>query len=196
MTFFVFYGIILTNYEKGGDFMKKLVYDERTKEIVIEEIESGEEKEPKIKKFIEKYKIFSSFLLTVIGLLFSVAGIQINIRTEKIYKNQLKILENDREPYFVIKSELLDEKHKEGDYDFTTKLYTITNEGGLITGAYLSEIDKYALIKVFNKKLDKKDTYILYFNDIFEKTEGIISLYNNEKKNLNFVEMKVVNLIN
>ena len=30
--------------------MKKLVYDKETKEIVIEEIESSEEKEPKIIK--------------------------------------------------------------------------------------------------------------------------------------------------
>lgn len=169
--------------------MKKLVYNEETKEIVIEE------KEPKIikiKKFLEKYKIFceifSSVLLAIMSFVISIVGIQINERNSETNKRQLEIAENDREPYFVIKSESIDGKHKEGEYEFTIKLYTITNEGGLITGAYLSEIYKYALIKVFNEKLGKKDTYILYLNDIFEKTEGIISLYNDEEKEFKFCE--------
>ncbi len=175
--------------------MKKLVYDKETKEIVIEEIESSEEKEPKIikiKKFFEKYKIFfeifSSVLLAIMSFVISIVGIQINKRNSETNKRQLEIAENDREPYFVIKSETLDEKHKEGNYEFTIKLYTITNEGGLITGAYSSEIYKYAVVKVFNEKSYKQDTYILYFNDIFEKTEGIMSLYNDEKKEFKFCE--------
>ena len=41
--------------------MKKLVYDKETKEIVIEEIESSEEKEPKIIK-IKKSEFYTEFI--------------------------------------------------------------------------------------------------------------------------------------
>ena len=102
--------------------MKKLIYNENTKEIdVVEKKHSPEkdEKEPrKVKKWLEENKIFfdivSTFCVGTMGVVISFVGWKTNQRSADIYQRQLEILENDREPYFTINSEITYQSLEEG----------------------------------------------------------------------------------
>lgn len=144
------------------------------------------------RKFLKKNKIFiiviPSFFLTVMSVIVSSFGVITSIKSTEIYDKQLEILENDREPYFLIKSELVDGIYQGRDYDYTKKLCTIKNKGGLITGAYIFPVYTDITIGVFNKKLGERSTYILTYDGLFEDI-GINKssyLYDIESKTFKF----------
>lgn len=120
--------------------MKRLIYNENTREIDIDEQEeiqiskesesenineeikdntSDETKEIKkesneIRNRLEKnrilFEVFSWVFLGIIGAILSVFGNNINNKTMKIYEMQLKIEENDRKPHFTLECENVWEK--------------------------------------------------------------------------------------
>lgn len=169
--------------------MKKMEYNKYTHEINI--IKKKKYKRVrKLRKFLNKNQIFiiliPSLALTVMSVLISCFGYEANRRSVDIYEKQLEIMENDRDPYFIIKCDSIDNEVSNGDNDNKQKVYTITNKGGLITGAYLFDIYKLAIIKIREYSPEFENTYIIYFSDQFIKTEGIISLYNEHEKNFKF----------
>lgn len=120
--------------------MKKLKYNENTREIdVVEE----ERRTIKVKNFIERYKVFIEIFSTILTIFMSgmvaYVGYEVNARNAETNKRQLEIAENDRKPRFVIKRNLLpdnirlpDDMEKVPRYS-----YTITNEGGDISEVLL-----------------------------------------------------------
>lgn len=137
-----------------------------------------------LRNSLDKNKIFfeiiSSILLTFASLAVSCASNQINTKTKEISEKQLEILENDREPYFTIKSQIDDEISE--NYDYSKKIYTIKNEGGLITGAYIPEISTYIYVNICNNNTDIGKTYILKIDYIFESKNAIYSIYDNTNR--------------
>lgn len=181
--------------------MKKLIYNKNTKEIdiveeqVTEDCEKTEKenmkKEPKgFKLWLENNKIFfevfSYFFVGIMGIIISFVGWQTNIRTEKIYQRQLKILDNDREPYFTIHCEPILERFESKDNYYIKKLYTIKNEGGLINGAFLYGVRGYAIIFLVEAETKTEKVYKLYIPEMFETIEEGISLYDEENKEFSF----------
>lgn len=166
--------------------MKKIKYDKYNHEINIENNTC------KMTEILEKNKIYieiiSSIFLVIASITVSCASNQINEKTKKIYERQLEILENDREPYFLIKSEPVNGNYQGKDYNYTKKLYTIKNEGGLITGAYSFPVYTDIIIKIFNKGLGKRSTYILTYDGLFEDVdvENSSFLYDIESKTFKF----------
>lgn len=144
----------------------------------------------KLKKHLENNKIFfdviASLFLALMSLIISIVGMQINMRNEITNQRQLEIAENDREPYFTIECATGKEQYNGYDFTYTKDLYTITNKGGLITGAYIFDVDIYAEIQIYNTNSNSKELFRVCFDGLSEKTEGIISLYNSEKKEFSF----------
>ncbi len=132
------------------------------------------------------FEIFSSVLLALMSITISIVSLALNKRSTEVYEKQLEILENDREPYFTMECKPINGSFEESDYCFTKKLYTITNIGGLISDAYLLEVETWLEIRIPNPESGQLSTYRICFTDLFEKTEGIISLYNEESKEFNF----------
>lgn len=130
--------------------MKRLMHIETTKEInIIEEKQNerrlkNKEKKKKKKNF---YKIFAPVFLTVINVIISYAALNSNRETETIYQEQLRILQDDREPCFtLVKKE--DAKENEIGY-----FYTLKNVGGRISNA-ASQIRKYIEIHIlYNEEI-------------------------------------------
>lgn len=143
-----------------------------------------------IRKWLKRNKIFfeiaSSFCLTIMSIVTLGVSISFNRSSSKLYEKELEILENDREPYFTIKCEPISGKFEENGYSFTKKLYTVKNGGGLITGAYLLDVGTRAFIKIYDEKAGIQRTFTVNFVDLFEKTEGLISLYDEENKEFQF----------
>ena len=167
--------------------MKKIKYNEYTNEIDVITVKKkyiGK----KVRKFLNKNRIFiiviPSFFLTVMSVIISIIGVKANTRSTEIYNRQLEIMENDREPYFTIKSQIDDEISK--NYDYSEKIYTIKNEGGLITGAYIPDISTYIYIYICNNNTDISKTYILQIDYIFESKNAIYSIYDNKNKEFKF----------
>lgn len=152
--------------------------------------EPNRKEKKNIREWLEKNKILfeivSSVCLTLMSIVTLAVSISFNQNSSKLYKKELEILENDREPYFTIKCEPIGGKFEENGYSFTKKLYTVKNGGGLITGAYLLEVDTRAFIKIYDEKAGIQRTFTVNFVDLFEKTEGIISLYDEENKEFRF----------
>lgn len=128
--------------------MKKIKYNKNTKEIDI--IETEETRLYVIKEWLEKnkifFEIFSLFFLGVMGIIISGVGLQINKRTAEIYKSQLEISENDREPYFEV--EFIDNSTEKGDFTLEIK-----NKGGLLKFGSADIIDMYVIRFVDGKNV-------------------------------------------
>lgn len=139
--------------------MKKLIYNENTREIIINEQEellgkeSGERKPSKSQIWLENkkifFEIFSYVFVGIMGIVISFVGWKTNQRSADIYQRQLEILDNDREPYFSLSYEKIYEERGEDVYRIINK-YTIKNDGGLISDAYLSDIKSYIIIYCAN----------------------------------------------
>lgn len=169
--------------------MKKINYDKYSHEINLEETDKNNSWVSKTRKKLNKNKIFinliSSVFLTIMSITISIIGVIASVRSAEIYEEQLKIMENDREPYFTITSESVDGIFNGSDYNYVKKIYTIENEGGLIMGACIPEIYTYIFMQVYNTDTGEKNTYILYLDDIFEKEE-VFSIYNSKNKEFKF----------
>ena len=139
--------------------MKKLIYNENTREMIVNEKEelfgkeSGERKPNKSQIWLENnkifFEIFSYVFVGIMGIVISFVGWKTNQRSADIYQKQLEILDNDREPYFSLSYEKISEERKEDEYHIINK-YTIKNDGGLIYDAYLSDIKSCVTICVKN----------------------------------------------
>lgn len=162
--------------------MKKIKYNKYTHEIVIKETN----KKKMLETFIKYLNIAVSIILGVMGLIVSYNSVKTSERSEDIYRKQLEIMANDREPHFLVESKSIDKVIQGSDYNYTKRIYTIKNEGGLITGAFIPEIYTYMLIKVSNTETNEKHTYILYFDDIFERENEVFSSYNPKTKEFKF----------
>lgn len=174
--------------------MKKIKYNKYTHEIVVEETNIKK----LLKNFIKYASLISSMILGVMGIYVSYNSAKTSKRSENIYQKQLEIMANDREPYFLVESKSIDKIFQGSDYNYTKKIYTIKNEGGLITGAFIPEIYTYMFIKVSNTKTNEKHSYILYFDDIFERENEVFSSYNPKTKEFKFCKHesdKIVDLI-
>ena len=115
-------------------------------------------------------KMIASFFGAVMGIVVSVVSCNVNNRSREIYEKQLEIITNDREPYFTIICNPINIENEKDDNYSRKKLYTITNKGGLITGAFLSEIFTKAIIKIPHRKNGELSTFEIYFIGLFEKT--------------------------
>lgn len=178
--------------------MKKIEYNKYTHEIIIEETNKKKIHKKTVKKFYKIFELISSIILGVMGIYVSFNSAKISQRSEDIYRKQLEITVNDRDPYFLAKSKSIDKVFQGSDYNYTRKIYTIKNEGGLITGANISEIYTYMFIKISNTETKEKHTYILYFDDIFERENEVFSSYNTKTKEFKFckhVSEKIVDLV-
>lgn len=110
--------------------MKKLFYNENTKEIEINERES------KIKGFLQSNKIFLEIFQMIFSLFFlGIIGVIVSFRTMDIYENQLEIEEKNMEPYFTLECESVWDKveETEGTDKIANYKYTLSNNGGNIT---------------------------------------------------------------
>lgn len=164
--------------------MKIIKYNKKTKEIIIYEIGKFITK----KNIINFIKIIPSFALTVMSLVITWVGVGYNERSAEIYEKQLEIMENDREPYFILKSKPIDGVYSGNDYNYTKRLCSIKNGGGLITGACLFPVYTDVKIEIFNKGLGKRCTYILIYDGLFEDVDIKNSsfLYDIESKTFRF----------
>lgn len=171
--------------------MKNIKYNKYTNEIDIVKVEKNTWIK-RIRKLLNKNKIFiiviPSFFLTVMSVILSNIGLITSIKSTAIYNKQLEILENDREPYFLMKSEPVDGIYEGKDYSYTKKLCTIKNKGGLITGAHIFPVYTDITIEIFNKELNKWITYILTYDGLFEDLDVKKStfLYDIESKTFKF----------
>lgn len=146
-----------------------------------------------IRIFLEKnkvfFEIFSSVLLGVMSIIISVVGTQINNKTKKIYKKQLEILENDREPYFVLKCRKLLTffPPKVGK----KKKYILKNIGGLISCVDF-DIDLYFEINVWYysspQRYRFKVKFIDYCTNFYQKKWKFDITYAAKNKKLVFYE--------
>ena len=144
------------------------------------------------------FEIFSTVILGIMGIIISSVGLNINYKTTDIYQRQLEILENDREPYFIIKCDTIDARYNANDYEYIKNKYTIKNEGGLISQAYIDRIRKVITIYSPYSENGTQNVYRFYFEDLFDKTEKILSLYNDKNKEFIFYERetnKIENII-
>lgn len=205
----------------GGINMKKLQYNEITREIdIIEQEQIEVYKEPEVETKIEVnsenidekpkdkprkenkkilkalkkrlkrnkifFEIFSLFFLGVMGAVISGVGLKVNQKTAEIYQKQLEILDNDREPYFTINSETIFKRSDKDSYYIQMK-YTIKNEGGLITEAFIKDIGAYAIIHIpIHGKNNYKNLYFRYeIEDKFSMPNSSY-FYNEETKEFVF----------
>ena len=192
--------------------MKKLIYNEITKEIDVVNIEDKEpnsEQEIELKvrieqekpensswrKFVERLEknkvIFETvimFAMTLVTIIVYIMGNSINNKTKEISEKQLEIAESDKEPNFTIKSEDVKGIFEAKDYYFQKKLHIVMNKGGLITGAYLSEIHNRLTIYISNKNSKETTKFDIQLIGLIEKTNKIISLYDEKDKVFRFYE--------
>lgn len=126
------------------DSMKRLIYNENTKQIdVVEEDFSSKEKEEKksrrVKTWLENnkvfFEIFSFVFVGIMGIAISFIGLKFNKTAVDIYQKQLEITENDKKPRFYIKCDYLSATNNRIGIDGkTTKCYySIGNKGEEIT---------------------------------------------------------------
>lgn len=174
------YDIIEKN--EGCMFMKKLIFNEVTKELNFVEQESsrkdGEnskennneilkegknniqenaEKSKKLKFWLENnkifFEIFSYVFVGVMGIVISLVGLKFNETTVEIYQRQLKMDENDREPSFY--SELCWTDVENMDY-----VYEIENRGGIAIDCLVCPVLKIVFY------INDKFIYVI-FNDSY-----------------------------
>jgi len=132
--------------------MKKLIYNENTKEIdVMEQKNCSEKEKPKgFKAWLKNnkifFEIFSLFFVGVMSIILSVVGLRINKKTAEIYQKQLKIEEDNREPLFQLKTELINENIEKNQKEYR---HIIKNEGGSISYA-TAMIRKYIEVGIIS----------------------------------------------
>ena len=88
--------------------MKKLIYNENTREIDVVKKEDAPEPEKsrirKVKYWLENnkifFEIFSFVFIGVMGIVISVFGVKLNKIIVDINQRQIEIAENDRKPHF------------------------------------------------------------------------------------------------
>lgn len=161
--------------------MKKLRYNKDTKEIDI--IETEETGLYVMKEWLEKnkifFEIFSLFFIGVMGIIISGVGLQINKRTAEIYKSQLEILENDREPYFEI--EFIDNSTENEGEDLTLE---IKNKGGYLKFGSADYIDMYVISSIQGKsvglEVHKMDPFPYAYDENEKKFVMPYTNYNND----------------
>lgn len=167
--------------------MKKLIYDKNTKEISIiekQETENIKKKSTKVKLWLESnkicFEIFSYVFVGIMGIIISFAGWKTNERSANIYKRQLEILENDREPHFTISNKIIFKKQKDEGY-YKQICYTIKNDGGVINDGFLGKIYTNLLISIpMHDKL-----YKCYIIGLFSKSDGRY-IFDKESKEFSF----------
>lgn len=171
--------------------MKKLIYNENTKEINIVEKEAfsakGKKKPKRVKSWLENNKIyfevFSYLFVGVMGIVISLAGCSINKQTMKIYERQLEILTDDREPYFIMNSNKKSDRSYDDSNNYNIELiYEIKNKGGLILDPCILNIEKYLSIYFSDYKIYKFKIYDFFINEYPE--------YDEEKETLKFYEYR------
>lgn len=152
-----------------------------------------------MRKILEDNKIFleiiSSIFLTLMSIIISYIGVQTDKRGIEIYEKQLEVYEkqleimrSDREPSFTVKCEPVEQL--EG-YKCMSEIYTITNEGGLISGAYLSEINKRIIIRIEDAESKEINTFILPVTGVFDPSDNMISPYDNTNKVFTFYSWEI-----
>lgn len=153
---------------------KKIDYNKYTHEINFIKVKEYTLMQ-KVSKRLKKNKLFitviPSLSLTIMSVIISVIGVVESIKSTEIYNKQLEIMENDREPYFILKSKPIDGVYSGNDYNYTKRLCTIENGGGLITGACSFPVYTDVKIEIFNKGLEKRCTYILTYGGLFEDVD-------------------------
>lgn len=125
------------DYKEKEENITKTVLEQ--KEETIEKIESEQKGEKKdFKNCLEIVKIFceifSSIFLGIMGIVLTFSGNNIDKQIKGIYERQLKIMESENEPYFILEHEGVWDKVEETQE--TEKIanvkYTLTNTGGKI----------------------------------------------------------------
>lgn len=170
--------------------MKKIVYNENTKEIDVIEKEDTKERSKVIRAWLEKNKIFfevfSYVFVGIMGIVLSVVGWKTNERSMKINQKQLEIQDNDREPYFKFEENYVYKKL--GDKKLTRKC-TLKNIGGRISNSYLKI---YTYLRIYISGGNENETYYFrcVFPDkyIFDKEDSNLCLYDEENKGFIFYE--------
>lgn len=129
--------------------MKKLIYNEITKEINIieqDECDNKKIKKNRIRKFFRRNKIFFETILmvaiAVVTIIVYMIGNSINDRNKEISRKELEILESDREPQFVVERNV--EKEEKTDFGESVD-FTVKNIGGTLTDSRLFPIYQYTL---------------------------------------------------
>lgn len=147
--------------------MKKLLYNENTKEIdVIEEDfplkEKEREKPRRVKIWLENnkvfFEIFSFVIVGAMGVVISFVTWKTNERSAEIYQKQLEIEDNDREPYFTTK-ELNIDNEKNAKITIENKGGRITSAGAWIIPFFKIVIDNYGKVYKFAVPLSH-DVYL------------------------------------
>lgn len=100
------------------------------------------------------FEVFSYVFVGVMGIVISLVGLKFNKITVDIYKRQLQIEENNREPSFSLKLSWINEKNAE-------YVYEIRNDGGIVSGCTVLPIsvgtflitDKIVYVIVFEEPL-------------------------------------------
>lgn len=168
--------------------MKKLIYNYNTNEMIFVEEESG--KRNGIRECLERNKIFvevfSLIFVGVMGIVISFVGWRTDKRSSDIYQKQLEILQNDREPYFTIKCETVYSDYQDDGY-YMQKKYTIKNEGGRISEAFIKYANSYLIIDIpINKKNNYKNLHFIYEIENRFSTPSNECFYNEKTKELVF----------
>lgn len=169
--------------------MKKLAFNEITKEIdiieqkEINEIESSEnenlkKKSERIRYCLERnkifFEIFSLFFIGVMSIILSFFGWKTDKRSSDIYEKQLEIMNNDREPYFKIRSEEIYEEVEETEFNNTIAIrrYTISNEGGKIRDvSIVKECCAIIYVQKYKHFVGKYNIFKYTFLDFFFNTK-------------------------
>lgn len=186
--------------------MKKLTFNKITKEITIKE-EKKKIIQAKVffEKYKIFFEIFSTVLLGIMSLIISFVGLKTNERSldlyqkqllmqqiqseilqaqleiqqeqSEIYQKQLEMQINDREPYFTIHCETIDEENY-----LPNTYYIIKNEGGGINLGYIWKVEVF-----FHIYLWGKDEYYYRINEAFLiSKDSTVSLYDNSNKEFRF----------
>lgn len=159
--------------------MKKLIYNENTREIDV--VEKEDEPEPeksrirKVKDWLENnkifFEIFSFVFIGVMGIVISVFGVKLNKIIVDINQRQLEIAENDRKPHFSMDCSYMSvDKTKIGvDGKIPKCNYNIINKGGDITEVF---IEPESYIYFYMPTNIEREYYIFKFRSNDFWTDG------------------------
>ena len=159
--------------------MKKLIYNENTKEINV--IEHGKSKAwlKNNKIFFEIISIVFGFLISIVSLVVSISGLKTANNTMKIYEKQLEIDKNNRKPLFELRTELINENIEENKKEYR---YTLKYEGGQISHA-TALIRKYVEVEITYIEGKKIIEPIIFRAPISNKNYTNSVEYNESDKN-------------
>lgn len=171
--------------------MKKLIYNENTKEINVindEQLENpkgGKRLRNWLKENKIFFEIFSCIFLDIMSIILSLVGLRVNKKTAEIYQEQLEILEDDREAYFILDYDLINEDIVENENEH---FYVLKNVGGKISHAN-ALIRKYVEIGI---QYDKEAEMLIFRCPISRQyyTNQSISVYDEYNKRFVLSETK------